>query len=80
MLFSPQLLNLTILLYVQVPVEVKQNKKDDYKDYYKVVCKGEHVMVSFLCIIIFVGFLGTPFTCMTPEYKQSNTLAIISVP
>ena len=34
-------------------------------------------MVSFLCIIIFVGFLDfyTPFTCMTPEYKQSNTLA-----
>ena len=37
-------------------------------------------MVSFLCVIIFVGFLGTPFTCMTLEYKQSNTLAIISVP
>ena len=38
-------------------------------------------MVSFLCIVIFVGFLDTPFTCMTPEYKQSNTvLAIISVP
>lgn len=33
-------------------------------------------MVSFLYIIVFVGFLNdTPFTCMTPEYKQSNTLA-----
>ena len=32
-------------------------------------------MVSFLCIIIFVGFLDTPFTCMTLEYKKSNTLA-----
>jgi len=60
--------------------KVKQNEEDDYKDYYKVVCKVEHVMVSFLCIIIFVGFLDTTFTCMTPEYKKSNTLAIISVP